>query len=49
MFIEDYKITPTEAKIIFRKQFPNIDLADQDINTYINTKYKEAKVKIKKR
>ena len=44
MFIEDYKITPTEAKIIFKKKFPNIDITDKDINTYINTKYKESKV-----
>ena len=27
-FIEDYKITPTEAKIIFNKKFPNINISD---------------------
>lgn len=44
IFIEDSKITPTEAKIIFKNKFPNIDIEDKYINIYINTKYKESTV-----
>ena len=44
MFIENYKITPTEAKIKFNKIFPKIDISDKDINSYIATKYKESKI-----
>ena len=32
MFIEDYKITSIEAKIIFKKKFPHIKITDKDIN-----------------
>ena len=43
MFLKDYTLDPTIAKSIFKNKFPNIDLSGTDINTYITTKYKEAK------
>ena len=43
MFLKDYTLDPTIAKSIFKNKFPNIDLSGADINTYITTKYKEAK------
>ena len=44
MIIEDYKIIPKEAKIIFNKKLPKIDISDKDINTYISTKNKESRI-----
>ncbi len=43
LFLKDYRLTPVEAKDKFKTKFPNIDLTGNDINTYINTKYREAK------
>lgn len=43
MFLKDYTLDPTITKSIFKNKFPNIDLSGNDINTYITTKYKEAK------
>lgn len=43
MFLEDYRLTPVKAKDRFKNKFPNINLSGNDINTYINTKYREAK------
>ena len=43
MFIEDYRLTPNDAKYQFKLKFPNIDLDDKDVITYINSKYREVK------
>jgi len=43
LFLEDYRLTPIEAKDKFKQKFPNIDISGKDINTYINTKYRDAK------
>ena len=43
MFIEDYRISPTEAKAKFNLKFPNIHLTKKEINTYIIVKYRETK------
>ena len=43
MFIDDYKLTPNEAKYQFKLKYPNVDLDDKDVITYINSKYREAK------
>ena len=43
LFLEDYRLTPVEAKDKFKSKFPNIDLSGKDINTYINTKCRDAK------
>ena len=41
MFINNKKLSPTEAKIIFKEKFKNINLDTKEIITYIDTKYKE--------
>ena len=43
MFIEDYRISSTEAKSKFNLKFPNIALTTKELNTYIITKYRETK------
>ena len=43
MFMEDYKLTPIDAKYIFTKKYPNINLKVKDILTTINSKYRDAK------
>ena len=42
LFLNDFQLTPTDAKIIFHKKFPNINLNDKSLETYIYTKYREA-------
>ena len=42
MFVEDYNLEPTTAKIIFKRKFPSIDLTGADINSYTRNKYKES-------
>ena len=42
MFINDYNLDPTLAKINFNKKFHNMDLTEADINNMIKNKYKEA-------
>ena len=42
LFLNDFHLTPTDAKIIFHKKFPNINLNDKSLETYIYTKYREA-------
>ena len=42
MFINDYNLEPTLAKINFNKKFLNIDLTGTDINNMTKNKYKEA-------
>ena len=32
IFLKDYKIIPTDAKIIFNKKFPNINLNDKSLD-----------------
>jgi hypothetical protein len=41
MFVEDYSLDPTTAKIKFKSKFPIIDLTGADVNSYIRNKYKE--------
>ena len=43
MFIEDYKLTPIDAKYLFSKKFPNVNIKDKEIITMINSKYRDAK------
>ena len=43
MFMKDYKLTPKDAKYIFFKKFPNINLKDKDIIITINSKYRDVK------
>ena len=42
LFLNDFQLTPTDAKITFHKKFPNINLNDKSLETYIYTKYREA-------
>ena len=42
MFINDYNLDPTLAKVNFNKKFPNIDLSGADVNIMIKNKYKES-------
>jgi hypothetical protein len=35
LFLNDFQLTPTDAKIIFHKKFPNINLNDKSLETYI--------------
>lgn len=42
LFLKDYNLTPTDAKIIFNKNFPNIKINDKAVENYIYTKYREA-------
>ena len=44
MFLEDYRLTPVEAKERFKTKFPNINLSGNDINIYIKAKYRDAKL-----
>ena len=42
MLINNKKLSPTEAKIIFKEKFKNINLDTKEIITYIDTKYRES-------
>ena len=44
MFLRDYNLMPTFAKINFHKKFPNIDITQKEIDNYIYGKYREARV-----
>ena len=41
LFLNDFQLTKPDAKIIFNKKFPNINLNDKSLETYIYTKYRE--------
>ena len=42
LFINDYKLSPTQAKIKFNESFPNLKIDTKEISVYIDTKYREA-------
>ena len=42
MFINDYKLSPTQAKIKFNENFPNLKIDTKEISVYIDTKYRGA-------
>ena len=40
--MDNLNISPTEAKIMFKKKFKNIQIDTKEISSYIETKYREA-------
>ena len=43
LFINDITLDPIIAKSVFKNKFPNVDISGSDTDTYIITKYWEAK------
>ena len=44
IFLKDYNLMPTFAKINFHKKFPNIVITQKEIDNYIYGKYRAARV-----
>jgi hypothetical protein len=36
LFLKNYQLSPTDVKIKFNKEFPNINLNDKNLNNYIH-------------